>query len=522
MAIWVLVSGLDDLFIAVVYLATRRRRVPAPEPEDPTLPPARIAVLLPCWREHAVVAEMLEHNLSVIAYPSYDFFVGVYPNDPLTVRAAREVSDRSSRVHVILCPHPGPTSKADCLNWIYKGLEEYERVHGARFGIIVTHDAEDLIHPQALALIGLHARRFDMVQVPVLPLATPAGEFTHGVYCDEFAEYQIKDIPARQALGGFLPSNGVGTGFTREVLERLAARHGGRIFDPGCLTEDYENGLRIHALGGRQVFLPLGVPAVATREYFPRRPRAAIRQRSRWVTGISLQCWERHGWDAGPGQLYWLWRDRKGLVGNLLTPAANLLTAYGAATWLAAVASHQSWALGALTPPALRPVFPVLLALSVSQLLMRTVCAARIYGWRFAWAAPVRAVWANAINAAATAAALYHYAQARWRRRPLAWRKTEHIYPAGLVSGPLRHIPTGAPETVSRAAARALSARLCRRWRVLPFQVAAGRLYVAAPAPPSDALLDDLRRASGLSLRFQLVPEPELEPLLAAHLPRRC
>ena len=53
-----------------------------------------------------------------------------------------------------------------------------------------------------------------MVQVPVLALRTPWHELTHGLYCDDFAEFQSKDIPVRQMLGGFLPSNGVGTGFT--------------------------------------------------------------------------------------------------------------------------------------------------------------------------------------------------------------------------------------------------------------------------------------------------------------------
>jgi len=49
---------------------------------------------------------------------------------------------------------------------------------------------------------------------PVLPGCLRGWtKFTHGLYCDEFAEYQLKDIPARQRLGGFLPSNGVGTGF---------------------------------------------------------------------------------------------------------------------------------------------------------------------------------------------------------------------------------------------------------------------------------------------------------------------
>src|SRR6516162_8678003 len=177
-------------------------------------------------------------------------------------------------------------------------MKDYEARHRVRFRIVVLHDAEDLIQPESLTLINWFSRRYAMVQVPVLPLATRLREWTHGLYCDEFAEYQRKDIPVRQQLGGFLPSNGVGTGFDRDALERLADGRNGRPFDPTCLTEDYETGYLLHALGYRQVFLPVrfreGGP-MATREFFPRSARAAISQRTRWVTGIALQSWERHG-----------------------------------------------------------------------------------------------------------------------------------------------------------------------------------------------------------------------------------
>ena len=88
-----------------------------------------------------------------------------------------------------------------------------------------------------------------MVQIPVLPLATPLRDVVHGVYCDEFAEWQIKDMRVRQFMGSFVPSNGVGTGFTREALEKLANSEHNLMFEPTCLTEDYENGLRLHRLG---------------------------------------------------------------------------------------------------------------------------------------------------------------------------------------------------------------------------------------------------------------------------------
>ena len=122
---------------------------------------------------------------------------------------------------------------------------------------MVTHDAEDLIHPEAFSFINAYADEYDMVQIPVLPLPTPLREFVHGIYCDEFAEWQIKDMRARQLMGSFVPSNGVGTGYTRRALEKLATAEHNLIFEPACLTEDYENGLRLHKLGCKQMFVPL-------------------------------------------------------------------------------------------------------------------------------------------------------------------------------------------------------------------------------------------------------------------------
>ena len=328
LAFWILLSGLDDLWIALVLVCTRRSRLRRPEEAElDRVPERQIAIFVPLWREHRVIGQMLAHNLAGIRYSNYQFFVGVYPNDPATARAVAEVAQRDGRVHLCLCSHDGPTSKGDCLNEIYRSMVESEIRGGCRFEIITTHDAEDLVHPQSLRLINFYSRHYAMVQMPVLPLPTGPAELTHSLYCDEFAEFQTKDIPVRQRLGGFLPANGVGTGFERSALERLGGDRG-CIFDPECLTEDYENGYRLHALGYRQAFVPIrfenGQP-VATREYFPRTLRPAVRQRSRWVAGIVLQGWQYHGWRGPWRQVYWFWRDRKGLVGNLLSPFANLI-----------------------------------------------------------------------------------------------------------------------------------------------------------------------------------------------------
>jgi len=212
LAVWILVSGLDDLFISLIYLTGVNRFEWPAEAELQKAPERRIAVFVPLWREHKVIGQMLEHNLSAIRYQNYDVFVGVYPNDELTMRAVMDATSRHPRVHLCVCPHAGPTSKGDCLNWIYSGMELYEAQQGVRFEVITPHDAEDLIHPESFRLINWYSPAYDMVQVPVLPLPSGLCAFTQGLYCDEFGEYQSKDIPVRTRLGGFLPSNGVGTG----------------------------------------------------------------------------------------------------------------------------------------------------------------------------------------------------------------------------------------------------------------------------------------------------------------------
>ena len=427
-AVWILISGLDDLFITCFALL-QRRRFEFPDPlRLRRTPERRIAVFVPLWHEDDVISRMLVHNLETIRYRNYDLFVGCYPNDAPTLQAVQEQARLHPRIHVAICPHAGPTSKADCLNTIYRRMRDYEARNRTRFRIVVTHDAEDLIHPDSLRLINFFSRRHAMVQVPVLPLATPWHEFTHGLYCDEFAEYQRKDIPVRQALGGFLASNGVGTGFDRGALERLAASRDGRPFDPGCLTEDYETGFRLHELGYRQVFVPLRpAPAelVATREYFPRRLRASVSQRTRWVTGIALQGWLHHGWPAR--QAFWFWRDRKGIAGNLLAPFANLLFFYGALRYAggAQLASRlDPWTLLACQ---------VNCGIALVQTAFRIHAAATVYGWPFAVLAPLRALWGNLINFGATATALWEFFDSRRRGTGLAWRKTDHLYPERVI-----------------------------------------------------------------------------------------
>lgn len=584
-AIAVLISGLDDLAVTLVCLfdrlRTRKRVEPQPSSSLPRLgPDKRIAIFVPCWQEADVIAKMIEHNVAAIPYRPYDFFIGAYPNDRATQSAVRELEKRFNNVHLAVCPHDGPTSKADCLNWIYQRMLLFEEDKAIHFEILVTHDAEDLIHPEALALISSHIDAYDMVQVPVLPLATPIWDLTHGIYCDEFAEFQWKDMCVRGIMGSFIPSSGVGTGYSRGAIERLAQTASNRIFDPGCLTEDYENGIRLSRLGCPQRFISLRRSVasrgpkdwIATREFFPANCAAAIQQRTRWVTGIALQSWDRHGWSGTLSHKYWMWRDRKGLICNPLSFLTNVLFLLGLMSWYHSMWAGLPWGFSQYS------VNPLLLACTfVCQLIhlgVRITVVSAVYDWKFAMGVPVRTVWANYINGVSSFRAIYRYFHAKLHHQPLIWVKTAHAYPtrnallvhkrrlgevllgAGYIdreqlerglttqppgvrigahlvdlgyisedelyealslqqSLPLTRID---PALVKKCIARGLPRRVIKQWQVLPYRLEARELLIASPEIPSDETQKAVRNFTKMNVSFQLVTPANFEELVDALL----
>jgi adsorption protein B len=573
LAIILLLSGIDDLIPTLICVANRSFGAKkASESAGSAAEGERsIAIFIPCWRESEVIEKMIRHNLAAIRYRNFAFFIGVYPNDEPTIAVTHHLAQLFRNVHVAECPHAGPTSKADCLNWIYQRMLLYEDQNEIRFDTVVLHDAEDLIHPDALATINRERSRYAMVQIPVLPLPTRIQEVTHGVYCDEFAEFQKVDMPARQLSGAFIPSNGVGTGFAREILEGLAAERHNMVFDPASLTEDYEIGVHIHQAGYRQRFVPLkggerGL--IVTREYFPRSARSAIRQRTRWVTGIALQCWERSGWKGSPWCRYWFWRDRKGLFANPLSFLTNVLFAVGLLDWCASAATHRPW-LFAVENPSLALLCWLTLVLQCVRLGIRMLCAGRVYGWTFALGVPLRCFHGNFLNCCASVGALWLYTRARFAREQLAWLKTEHAYPsrealllqrrelddvlvdhgyisqerlvevkermpagchleeylvaAGILSDKelvsALSLQSGVPaaqvdhQKVRPRVARTLPAHVERRFGVVPFGVDSGRLLVATQRVPAPDALDEMKSYTRLRIEPQLVTKENYEAL---------
>ena len=429
-----LLFALDDLAVDLVYLGRRLWRSATVYTRFPrafagTLAkPAnagRLAVFIPAWDEGPVVAAMLRSTLDRWGEADFRIFVGHYPNDPATSAALADVSDQ--RVELVMLPHAGPTTKADCLNHLYDALIASELRDGWTAKAVILHDSEDLVHPLEIALFDVMVERTALVQLPVLPLPSPTSRWVSGHYCDEFAESHGKEMVVREAIGASIPLAGVGCAIERGALARLAAKRGGQPFAADCLTEDYEIGLRLGEVEAQSMFVripayPGSRALVASRGHFPETRDAAVRQKARWIGGIALSGWDRLGWRGGLGERWMRMRDRRGPLAALLLvagyAAAILWAQLGIASGLGAPVEFQ-------VSPALAFLLQLNLVLLAWRLLVRFCFVTSAYGLAEGLRSLPRTVVGNviAILAVRRAVAL-HLAGG-----PPQWDKTAHMFP---------------------------------------------------------------------------------------------
>jgi len=389
------------------------------------------AVFIPTWQEAGVIEFTVAHALSAWPHEGLTLYVGCYRNDPETVEAVMRGSGGDPRVRIVVHGEKGPTTKADCLNRIYAAMEHDETRIGREFRMIVLHDAEDMVDPAALSLIDETLEHADFVQLPVLPEPQRQSRWIGSHYCEEFAESHGKAMVVREALSASLPAAGVGCGFSRKVMGILAAQAGaGGPFEVDSLTEDYELGMRIRALGGHSRFLRMrgeDGALVATRACFPARIDQAVRQKARWIHGIAFQGWDRLGWSGGPGEYWMRLRDRRGPLTALVLFAGYILVLLGGAMLVA----EQ---MGYLRPFREAPALKALLAANMVAFLwragMRFAFTAREYGWREGVWSVARIPVTNIIAILAGRRALMAYVATLMGGAP-KWDKTfHHAHPA--------------------------------------------------------------------------------------------
>lgn len=432
-----LLFAIDDLVVDLIYFLRRGWRaaiiysrhprmfagdIPAP------MRPGWMAVLIPAWDEANVIAPMLRATLERFGTAQFRLFVGHYRNDPGTRAAILSVDD--PRVIPVDVAIDGPTTKADCLNWLYAALVAHESGAGSSAKAVVLHDAEDVVHRHELKLFDRLVEYAGMVQLPVVPLLDPQSPWVAGHYADEFAEAHMKELVVREAVGAAIPLAGVGCAIERVALSRLAARHDGRPFATASLTEDYEMGLRLGAIGVKTMFVripaePGSRAVVASRGHFPSAIGDAVRQKARWIGGIAFAGWDRLGWRGGIGERWMRLRDRRGPLAACL-----LLAGYSSGLLWAEIALAAG--LGASIAVPVSPLLAALLLINGWllgwRLMMRACFTSAAYGWAEGLRSLPRTVIANLIAILAARRALLIHSAGGARR----WDKTRHIFPLEL------------------------------------------------------------------------------------------
>jgi adsorption protein B len=232
----------------------------------------------------------------------------------------------------------------------------------------------------------------------------------------------------REALGASIPSAGVGCAFAREALQKLAVRTQGKPFDANSMTEDYELGLHLTGGEARGIFARLRDrhgQLVATQEFFPERLEDAIRQKSRWMAGISLSGWDRLGWNSSWRENWMRLRDRKASFAAIV-----LAIGYIAVILMGLLLLTEM--IGFYRPRPVSEFLKILLFCNggflIWRLLMKCYFVFALYGLREAILSIPRTVVANLINIMAVWRALGQYMD-QLVGHPAHWEKTSHFYP---------------------------------------------------------------------------------------------
>jgi glycosyltransferase XagB len=366
-------------------------------PRDDLAAAHSFSLIVPARHEEAVLEATLS-RLVASDHPAFEVLVVVGTDDHGTREVTERVAARHPEQVRVVLDESWPKSKPKALNTALPYCS------GEITGVF---DAEDDVHPDLLQRVDqcFQKRNADVVQAGVQLMNFNSSWLTVRNVLEYYFWFRSRlHFHARQA---FIPLGG-NTVFVRTRLLRAVSG-----WDPECLAEDCELGVRLSALGARTVVFY--EPELVTREECPPTLGAFARQRTRWNQGY-LQTLSRGYWRRLP------FRQR---ALGLYTLAMPYLMAI---VWLTIpVAIVTAFVVKAPVPITLvsfLPALPVVSMLAVEVVGLGEFC--RTYGERASPRDYARLILGALVYQAVLAFAALR-AVVREARGDRGWEKTAHL-----------------------------------------------------------------------------------------------
>jgi cellulose synthase/poly-beta-1,6-N-acetylglucosamine synthase-like glycosyltransferase/putative flippase GtrA len=244
-------------------------------------PRRSFSLIVPARHEQAVLGATLS-RLAAIDHPSFEILAVVGDDDPETSAVAQRAARRHpDRIRVVV-DTSRPKNKPKALN---------AALPACRGDVVGVFDAEDEVHSQLLRHVDA---RFTETGADVVQGGVQLMNYHSNWYSvRNVLEYYFwfRSRLHFHAAQRFIPLGG-NTVFVRADLLRAA---GG--WDPDCLAEDCELGVRLSSAGATVAVAY--DPELVTREETPATLKAFLKQRTRWNQGF-LQVLRKGEWRRLP------------------------------------------------------------------------------------------------------------------------------------------------------------------------------------------------------------------------------
>ncbi|SDM95684.1 Glycosyltransferase, catalytic subunit of cellulose synthase and poly-beta-1,6-N-acetylglucosamine synthase [Streptomyces sp. cf386] len=238
------------------------------------------SLLLPARHEQAVLDHTIQRLLES-THTDFEIIVIVGHDDPETTEVAEKAAARDPRVRVVVDTHE-KKNKPKAMN---------TALPHCRGDVVGVFDAEDQVHPELLAHVD-HAFRTtgaDVVQGGVQLINFHSSWYSLRNCLEYF--FWFRSRLHLHAQKGFIPLGG-NTVFVRTDVLREADG-----WDPNCLAEDCDLGVRLSSVG-KKVVVAYDSDMV-TKEETPGSLMSLLKQRTRWNQGF-LQVYRKKDWRQLP------------------------------------------------------------------------------------------------------------------------------------------------------------------------------------------------------------------------------